>query len=62
MSEQYPEDTFIGSLRKARTVFGMALIRIGAEIVMKNSSKYNLYVKHNGKIELLGELEKRRNG
>lgn len=58
MSSEYPENTFIGSLRKARTQFGLMFIRLGAEIVMSNSESYKLYLKHNGKMKLVGELSK----
>lgn len=58
MKEDYPENTLIGSLMKARIAFGMMLMRAGAEIVMKNSNSYKIYIKHNEKLETIGELIK----
>lgn len=58
--EEYPPNTFLGSLRKARGEIGMALIRIGASIAIKNNEKLKIYMKQGGKVELLGELEKKK--
>lgn len=58
MSEEYPENTFIGALHKAREAFGMALIRIGADIVMKNNDTVKLYIKYGGEMEIIGTVEK----
>lgn len=55
---EHPDNTFVGALRKARTEIGFMLIRVGAEIAMKNTDSYKLYLKHNGKLELVGELTK----
>lgn len=46
---------------KLREAWGMLFIRIGAEILMKHKDSYKLYMKYNGKMELLCELQKDRN-
>lgn len=44
---------------KLRESWGMLFIRLGAVILLKHKDSYKLYMKHNGKMELLGELDKK---